>query len=347
MKAFRLVAPGKTDLVEIPRPEPGDDEALIRVQAAGVCHSDLHIIHSPAEAGFPLPMTLGHEIAGAVEIVGSGIKNFQIGQQVAVYGIIGCGHCSACLRGKENQCRLKPLGGIGLSRDGGMAEFVAVPATQLISAEGIDPVQAAPLTDAGLTPFHAIDVSRENLRPGAWCVVIGAGGLGHMALQILRATSGARVIALDTDEKARENAKMLGAEYAFPSDDSAVAKIRELVGRAPGGADVVLDFVGIQATLEIARKVVATGGNLTIIGLGAGELKVVPTVGSDLLVPAETKIEMPFWGTKAELLDVLHLSRHKMIEVQTQTFSLDEAPQVYQRLEKRQIRGRAVILPNK
>ena len=168
-----------------------------------------------------------------------------------------------------------------------------------------------------------------------------------MALQILRATSGARVIALDIDEKARENAKTLGAEYAFPSDDSAVGRIRELVGKAPGGADVVLDFVGIQATLEIARKVVVTGGNLTIIGLGAGVLKVVPSVGSDLLVPAETKIEIPFWGTKAELLDVLDLGRRKKIEVQTQTFSLDQAPEAYQRLEKRQIRGRAVVLPTK
>lgn len=346
-ESISIGRPGKTELVEIPTPKPDDDEVLIRVQAAGVCHSDLHIIHSPAEAGFPLPMTLGHEIAGTIESLGSGVKGFKIGQAVVVYGIIGCGRCSACLRGKENQCRLKPLGGIGLSRDGGVAEFVVVPATQLLSAEGIDPVQAAPLTDAGLTPFHAVEVSRENLRPGAWCVVIGAGGLGHMALQILRVTSGARVIVLDTDEKARENAKALGAEFAFPSDGSVVERIRELVGQAPGGADVVLDFVGIQPTLEIARKVVATGGNLTIIGLGAGVLKVVPTVGSDLLVPAETKIEMPFWGTKAELLDVLDLGRHKMIEVQTQTFQLDQAPEVYERVENRQIRGRAVILPNK
>ena len=343
MKAFRLISPGRTELVDIPVPTPTDDEVLIRVRAAGVCHSDLHIIH--AEGGFPLPMTLGHEIAGVVERPGSGVPNVKVGQQVVVYGITGCGHCAACLRGRENQCRTQPFGGIGLSRDGGMAEFVAVPSAPLLPADGLDPTQAAPLTDAGLTPYHAIEVSRENLRPGAWCVLIGVGGLGHMALQILRATTAVRVIALDTDENARKEALALGADLAFPSDGSAVARIREVVGPPPGGAEVVLDFVGAQATLETARKVVATGGHLTIVGLGAGELKVVPAVGAELPVPLETKVEIPFWGTKAELLEVLDLGRRRQIEVHTQVFPLEQAPEVYRRLEQRQIRGRAVIVP--
>jgi alcohol dehydrogenase, propanol-preferring len=347
MKAFRLVAPGKTQLVDIPRPEPQSGEVLVRVVAAGVCRSDLHIIHASLEPGFPLPMTLGHEIAGTIERLGPGVDGHRIGQQVVVYGITGCGSCSSCLRGLENRCKVNSLGGIGLTRDGGMAEFIVVPAGQIVDAQGIEPTQGAPLTDAGLTAYHAIQLSQENLRPGAWCVVIGAGGLGHMALQILKRTTAVRIIVVDSREAALTQALELGADHAFLHDEKTIEKVRPLVGNSPGGADVVLDFVGIQSTLDFGRKVVATGGSLTLIGLGKGELKVVPSVGADLPVPIETKVQISFWGTKAELADVLQLSKQQAVSVHTEIFALDDVVSAYEKLEANEIRGRAVIVPAK
>jgi propanol-preferring alcohol dehydrogenase len=168
-----------------------------------------------------------------------------------------------------------------------------------------------------------------------------------MALQILAATTAVRVIAIDNDEEALIRAKALGAVHAFTSDESAVGKIRELVGPAPNGADVVLDFVCITPTLEIARKVVATGGNLTMVGLGAGELRMVPGVVADLPVPMETQVRIPFWGTKAELHEVLELGRTQKIQVRTEIYSIEQASEVYRKLAMREIRGRAVIVPQR
>ena len=160
-----------------------------------------------------------------------------------MYGIIGCGRCRACLRGLENQCRVVPVGGIGLSRDGGLAEHVVVPASRLLHVGDMDLEQAAPLTDAGLTPYHAVELARPNLRPGTSCVVIGIGGLGHMAVQILVATTAVRVIAVDTSAAALELAARLGAHDVVRAGRTR-SKIRAIVGPPPDGADVVLDFVG-------------------------------------------------------------------------------------------------------
>jgi propanol-preferring alcohol dehydrogenase len=181
MKAFRLTEPHILKFESVPQPEPGPGEILVRIGAAGVCHSDLHIIESPAGA-FRLPLTLGHENAGWVEALGPGITGYTVGEAVAVYGIVGCGRCAACLRGLDNECRVVPVGGIGLTRDGGMADYVVVPAKQLLPISDLDVTQAAPLTDAALTPYHAIQLARDVLLPGATCVVIGVGGLGHMAV---------------------------------------------------------------------------------------------------------------------------------------------------------------------
>jgi propanol-preferring alcohol dehydrogenase len=190
MRAFRLTAPHKTELTTTAQPDPGPGEVLVKVGAAGVCHSDLHIIEAPAEAGFPMPFTLGHENAGWVETVGPGVTGWATGEPVAVYGISGCGQCRACLRGRENACQVNRIGGPGFTRDGGMAEYVSVPARQLVRIGDLDVAQAAPLTDAGLTAYHAIQLSRDLLRPGA-TRMIGVGGLGHMAIQILAATTAA------------------------------------------------------------------------------------------------------------------------------------------------------------
>jgi propanol-preferring alcohol dehydrogenase len=343
VQAFRLTAPHEMRLSTVSDPEPGPGEVLIKIGAAGVCHSDLHIIEAPAGA-FPLPMTLGHENAGWVDGLGPGVTGWNRGDAVAIYGILGCGRCFACLRGRDNECRTVPVGGIGLSRDGGIAEYVVVPAKQLLPIGELDVSQAAPLTDAGLTPYHAIDLARDVLRPGTACVVIGVGGLGHMAVQILAATTSVRIIAVDLSDDALELAGRLGAHHTIKSDATASAFIRELVGPAPGGAEAVFDFVGVTPTLKLAASVVSTGGRLMLVGLGGGTLPIKPGV-ADIGVPMETQVIVPFWGTRAELAEVIALARAGRVTAHVESFPLANAAAAYKRLREGSLRGRAVIVP--
>lgn len=344
MRAFRLTSSYKTELTTVPQPEPGPGEVLVKVGAAGVCHSDLHIIDSPEGSGFPIPLTLGHENAGWVEALGPGVTGWEEGEAVAIYGIIGCGRCRACLGGRDNECRVKPVGGIGLSQDGGMADYVNVPAAQLLPIGDLSVEQAAPLTDAGLTPYHAIELSRNALMPGTTCVVIGVGGLGHMAIQILSATTSVRVIAVDVRDDALRTAATMGAHHTIMSNEDSARHIRELVGPAPGGADVVLDFVGSTPTLALAASVVSTGGRLMLVGLAGGELKIKPGIGPTG-VPMETQVLIPFWGTRRELTEVIALAQSGRITAHTESFSLANAPLAYEKLRSGKLQGRAVVKP--
>ncbi|MFC7551012.1 NAD(P)-dependent alcohol dehydrogenase [Plantactinospora sp. GCM10030261] len=343
MRAVQMTAPHTLELVDTPVPEVGPRDVLLAVSAVGACHSDLHLLEAPAGA-FPTPMTLGHEVSGRVAEVGADVTGWSAGEPAAVYGIIGCGQCRACLRGLENQCRVTPVGGIGLSRDGGLAEYVVVPASRLLKVGDLDLTQAAPLTDAGLTPYHAIELARRNLRPGGYCVVIGVGGLGHMAIQILVATTAVSIIAVDTSDEALGLATRLGAHHVVKAGPDAADEVRTIVGPAPDGADAVLDCVGVQPTVDTARSVVATGGSLMLVGLGGGTLSVQPSAGQ-LPVPMEVDIRMPFWGTRAELQEVLALGERGLLQADVTRFKLEEAPEAYEKLRNGEIHGRAVITP--
>src|SRR3954468_6660570 len=237
MRAYRLTAAGRAALVEVPRPEPGPGEALLRVLAAGVCRTDLDLLRSGG-AGHPLPVTLGHEIVGEV------VTGAERGTLVAVYELLGCGGCVACARGGDNVCRDIVPGAIGITRDGGMADHVVVPARNLVPLGDVDPVRAAPLTDAGMTALHAVERARRLLEPAATAVVVGIGGLGHLAVQFLRATSQVRIIAADVEAARLDFAADLGAHAGVLTRPGAADAIRA----ANGGrqADVVLDFVGAQ-----------------------------------------------------------------------------------------------------
>lgn len=340
MRAFRLTAPHTTGLQTVPQPEPRPGEVLIRVGAAGACHSDLHIMDAPDALGMPIPLTLGHENAGWIEALGPGVSGLERGEAVAVYGIVGCGYCLACLAGRDNECRSTAPGGIGLSRDGGMAEYVVVPARQLIPIGDLDVAQAAPLTDAGLTPYHAIALARRSLRPSSTCVVIGVGGLGHMAVQILTAVTPARIVAVDVRSEALDLARQLGAQHTLQSGADTVRAIRELVGPPPGGADVVLDFVGSQTTLDMARGVVTTGGDVVIVGLAGGAL----AVGFGT-IPFEARVVVSFWGTRAELAEVIALARAGRIRAHVDRFTLADAQTAYDQMRAGRLAGRAVVVP--
>jgi propanol-preferring alcohol dehydrogenase len=340
MKALQYTAIGKPpEIREVPTPQPGPGEVLIKMTAAGVCHSDEHFMSLPAEKfSFELPLTLGHEGAGIVAGLGAAASGIKEGDPVAVYGAWGCGYCRACATGAENYC-IRQIPWPGFDAPGFMAEYMLVPSPRhLVPLGDLDPVRNVPLTDAGLTPYHAIKPSLPKLVPGSTAVVIGAGGLGHLAIQMLRALSPAQVIALDIGEDKIAFAREVGAHAAFLSDPSSIEVIRDLTGGR--GADAVFNFVGIQATADLAAKLVGPWSDIIMVGLGPGAIP----VSVDTL-PGGTSVRAPVWGTRPELIEVLDLARSGAIKVETERFSLEDGPEAYARLHARTLRGRAVLVP--
>lgn len=345
MRALQYVEIGQPPrVVEIDTPEPGPGQIRLKVTAAGVCHSDEFVMSLPEEAyTFGLPLTLGHEGAGTVDAVGDGVANLELGTSVAVYGPWGCGRCHACARGAENSCPYAAELGIappGLGAPGAMAEYMIVDDVRhLVPLGGLDPVRNVSLTDAGLTPYHAIRTSMPKLVAGSTAVVIGTGGLGHVAIQILRALTGARVIALDVTDEKLALAKEVGAHDALLSDESAAQAVRVTTGGL--GASVVFDFVGAPATVEIASAAVATEGDVQLVGIGGG----AAAVGFGV-TPYDATFRAPYWGTRSELIEVFEMAHRDQLHVEIETYSLDEGPQAYERLHAGKVRGRAVIVPN-
>ena len=343
MRALRMVACGQDpELMEVPDPTPGPGEVVVKVGAAGACHSDLHVLYElDVSAVWELPMTLGHETAGWVHAVGQGVTEVSEGDAVAVYGAWGCGFCAHCAIGVENYCERPSLvGGGGLGANGGMADYLLVPHQRHLVRlpDGLDPVTAAPLTDAGLTPYHAIRRSWPKLTPDATAVLIGVGGLGHVAIQIARATTAAQVIAVDLKPEALELALKVGAHHALASDESATQAIRDLTGGR--GADVVIDFVGATSTLELARGVARSMGDVTIVGIAGGEIPV-----SFFSQPYEVSIATTYWGSRPELTELLALAASGQISAERSIYSLEHGARAYRDLRDGLVTGRAVVVP--
>ena len=345
MKALQLTEwKHEPEFREVPEPDPGPGELVIEIAGAGACHSDLHLIHDlePELLPYQPPFTLGHENAGWVHGLGDGVDGLEVGEPVAVYGPWGCGRCHRCRQGMENYCmRQGEIGaaGGGLGRDGGMARYMLIPDPRLVVPIGdLDPVAAAPLTDAALTPYHAIKRSLPLLGAGSTAVVIGAGGLGHMAIQVLRALTGTTIIAVDQRTAALAVASAAGADHAVVSDDAAADSIRDLTGGV--GVDVVVDLVGVDATLTLAASVVRPMGHLTIVGIGGGTLPI-----GFFTVPYEVSVATTYWGSIPELMEVITLAQAGKIAVETTRFDLADAPAAYRQLQAGTLTGRAVIEP--
>ncbi len=346
MRALQMVDwKHPAEIREVADPEPGPGEVRVRIGGAGLCHSDLHLTDDFEGGLLPWepPFTLGHENAGWVDALGAGVRGLEAGQPVAVYGPWGCGRCHRCVQGMENYCEhageLGVAGG-GLGADGGMAKYMVVPhARYLVPLGDLDPVDAAPLTDAGLTPYHAVARSRRLLVAGSTAVVIGTGGLGHMAIQILRATSPATVIAVDRDASALELARDVGADHTVLTGADAVAQIRELTdGR---GADVVIDFVGADATLQLGAAASRTFADLTLVGIAGGTLPL-----GFFSVPYELSVATTYWGSIPELIEVIALARGGKIAAHVHRCSLDDVPGAYDQMRAGTLRGRAVMVPD-
>lgn len=345
MKAYRLRGWGAgSGFDAVPIPEPVNDEALIRVSAAGLCQSDLHLIDSAVPRGtYPVPFTLGHEIAGTVAAVGPAVTGVEIGASVLVYSPTGCGRCSRCAEGRENYCdrldRTAPLA-IGIGRDGGMAEYVLVPhARNLVPLGNLDPILAAPLADAALTPYHAMADIADLRRPDCTALVIGVGGLGHMAIQLLEAMTKATVIAVDTKHEALELALARGAESAIMSGPDVPDEVMAVTsGR---GCDVILDFVGTDRSISMATACLRTGGALAIVGSGGGTLAL--TKGGP--VPQGIRVSQPFWGTLPDLRAVVELARRGALTVEVERRPLVDVDDAIEALRHGRVRGRLVLVP--
>ncbi|MET7769623.1 NAD(P)-dependent alcohol dehydrogenase [Nocardia sp. NPDC005366] len=346
MRALQLTGPETLELREVPIPEIGPTDLLIKVAAAGICHSDLHVLHIPFIMRDE-PLTLGHEIAGVIEAMGSEVTGRVIGERGIVYLCWSCGVCRECVSGNENVClaagrtAMPPCPGLG--PDGGMAEYVRIPANSFVPIGDLDFLEAAPLADAALSSYHAIDGARSHLRPGSTSVVIGVGGLGHVAVQILAATTATRIIAVDVNADKLALAARCGAtEGLLGGADTARAILDRTDGR---GADAVFDFVGIDATATLAVESVAPNGAYRMIGLGGGapEITAAPAGGPGW--PWGASVRKSYGGTKSDLINSVELARTGRLRVEVERYDLADGREALDRLDRGLIQGRAVLVP--
>jgi propanol-preferring alcohol dehydrogenase len=342
MKAYRLMqwkTPAR--LVDVPVPESAPGQVLIKVGGNGICQSDLHFMHdweaSPPHLDIRLPMTVGHEIGGWIETCGPGVTGLEPGLPCLVT-LAGCGHCKYCAAGWNNYCPNKlKVPGMGL--DGGLAEYTVAPAAAIVPLQSLEPWQAAPLTDAGLSAYHAVRRVLPQLVAGSTAVVIGVGGLGHMAVTVLKAVCPARIIAVDTSEKALTLAKDLGADSGVVSDSTAAEAIRaETSGR---GVEAVLDFVGAGATMGLAAKVIRPLGHIVVVGRGHGTFEF-----KDHALPYGAAMSTTFGGSKLELMHLVALAEAGVIKPHVTRYSLSEVETAFEMLRKGEIVGRVVVVPN-
>ena len=343
MPAYRLHGWGRQlELVEVPVPSPRGSAVLLEVQAVGLCHSDLFVMGcDEGVLPYDLPLTLGHEVAGRIVAVGDDVDTSLIGRAGVVHGVWSCGHCHNCRRGQDNHCvALAGRVGCGLGHDGGLARYLLVPdARHFIPAPGVAPTALAPLADAGLTAYHAIRLHRDALGGDCAALVIGVGGLGHIAIQILRATTSARVLAVDPRPEACALAERLCAHHTALSVDEALAR---LGGTGVAGVDLALDFVGSDATMRDALRALVPGGRAVVVGGARGSV----AVGKGLDLPLGWQVSAPFWGPREDLLAVVELADKGVLDPEVEVVSFSDVPAAYERLRRGQVTGRLVVVPD-
>jgi NAD+-dependent secondary alcohol dehydrogenase Adh1 len=327
------------ELVERPLPEPqGPRDVVVRVGGAGVCQTDLHAIDGLMEpAGVRLPLVLGHENAGWVHAVGEGVTAVAVGDPVLLYAQYSCGLCVPCRRGLDMHCEQGQF--TGLTCDGGFAEYVLADERSLLALPpGVEPAAVAPHADAGITAYHAVRKQVPRLEPGSTAAVIGVGGVGHIALQLVRALGSARVLAIDTDERRRRLAQELGADEVLGEQANVADAVRELTGGA--GADVVFDFVGTDETHVLGLQVLARHGVFSVVGYG-GTIS-LPSVG---MIATETAIAGNLVGSWIDLWELLQLHGRGDVTLRTETHSLEDVNEVLGKLREGEVTGRAVLVP--
>lgn len=343
MKAYRLTkwGAGTGELLDVARPEPGPRQVLLKVAGNGLCASDLHAMDAeapPAHLDVELPLTLGHEVAGWIEALGPGVDGFEIGQPCLVT-IGGCERCHMCAQGWNNYC-LSMGKQIGMGMDGGLAEYAVARANSLVPLRNVEPWKAAPLTDAGLSSYHAVRRALPLMTPDATVLVIGVGGLGHMAVEVMRQITGVRkIIAADPSEQARQLAAERGADLCLPSDETTAKRVLEEVG--PRRVDVVLDFVGMGVTMKMACEVVRAMGHIVVAGRGRAALEFKHDA-----MPYGASISTTFGGSKLELMHLVSLAEAGKIKPHVTKYKLSDVQTAVGKLRAGKVVGRAIVVPD-
>jgi NAD+-dependent secondary alcohol dehydrogenase Adh1 len=314
-------------------------DVIVKVGGAGVCRTDLHIILGQWDAamGTPLPYTLGHENAGWVSEVGSAVTNVAVGDTVILHPTPTCGLCHACRAGDDMHCINSTFP--GLSTDGGMAEYLLTSARACIKLDPqTKPEDVAALADAGITAYHAVRKALPLLYPGTTCVVIGAGGLGHIGVQSLAALTATRIVVVDRNPDALKLAEQLGAHETIVADGNQVDAVKDLTNG--NGAEVVLDFVAEEGAEMDGWNMTAPAGSYFVIGYG-GTLH-IPTLD---IISTERNIIGNIVGTYNELAELMALAQAGKVTLHTKTYPLDAAVDALNDLDAGRVRGRAILVP--
>jgi len=341
MRAVRLHGYHQDPVVEeVPEPTvSGPLDVVVKIGGAGVCRTDLHIIEGQWDAamGPALPYTIGHENAGWVHEVGSAVTNVAVGDTVILHPTPTCGLCRACRAGQDMHCSESSFP--GLSHDGGMAEYLLTSARACIKLDSsTKPEDVAALADAGITAYHAVRKAVPLLYPGTTCVVVGAGGLGHIGVQCLSALTATRIVVVDRNPDALKLADQLGADETVVADGAHVDAVKDLTGGE--GAEVVLDFVAEQGAENEGFTMTRPAGSYYVIGYG-GELR-IPTLD---VISTERNIVGNIVGTYNELAELMVLAQAGKVTLHTKTYPLDAAVEALHDLDAGNVRGRAILVP--
>ena len=328
----------KIDDIEEPRLQ-GPLDVIVKVGGAGVCRTDLHILEGQWAAAMnpQLPYVIGNENAGWVHAVGDGVTNVAVGDTVILHPQPSCGLCLACRRGNDMQCANAFFPGLS-DDDGGMAEYLRTTARACVKLDpSTNPADVAALADAGITAYHAVRKAVPVLWPGTTAVVQGAGGLGHIGIQVLAALCATRIVVVDRNPDALELARQIGADETVVADGNQVQAVQDLTG---GGADVVFDFVAEQGAEIDGWHMTGPAGSYYVIGYG-GELR-IPTLD---FVAGEKNIVGNIVGTYTDLAELMVLAQAGNVTLHTQQYPLDRAVDALRDLDSGKVRGRAILVP--
>jgi NAD+-dependent secondary alcohol dehydrogenase Adh1 len=314
-------------------------DVIVRIGGAGVCRTDLHVVEGiwRSKVDVALPYIMGHENAGWVEEVGRGVESVKVGDPVVCHPLVTSGHCLACRRGDDMHATDSRFPGI--NANGGYAQYLLTGERSLIQLpKSLAPKDVAPYTDAGLTAYRAAKKASRHLLPGQFVVVIGAGGLGHIGIQVLNALCAAEIIVVDRSDVALQLAKDCGAHHTVKGDGNEVERVLELT--SGNGAEAVIDFVGEGDAIAKGLAMTRNAGFYYIVGYG-GKIE-LPTID---MITSEKTIVGNLVGTYPELVELMALADRGLVHLSTREYRLSEANQALKDLHHGKIKGRAVLIP--
>jgi NAD+-dependent secondary alcohol dehydrogenase Adh1 len=313
-------------------------DVIVRMGGAGLCRTDLHIQEGQwaEKSGVELPYTLGHENAGWVHEVGSAVSNVAPGDTVIMHPLVTCGLCRACRAGDDVHCENNTFPGISV--DGGFADLLKTSARSVVKLDPqLEPKDIAALADAGLTAIHAVKKAAAILHPGTRAVVIGAGGLGHIGIQCLKAMTPAEIIFFDPSEKARALAGEVGADATVATDGKQVDTVLEMTDGK--GADAIIDFVGEKGAIEDGVAMLRDAGSYYVIGYG--ENINVPTID---IISREVNFIGNLVGSYNDLVDLMTLTAQGKVTLHTSTYPLDAVNDAMADLDQGRLQGRGILI---